>query len=65
VRCEGDHILLANTAKGIARIMADSPWADCWPTVLSRLPGAGKAGVYRFKHLGRTSRAVSIQLTDV
>jgi putative DNA primase/helicase len=62
IRAEPDAMVLANTAQGIARIMADTPWASSWHQVLSRIPGASKAGVVRFKWLGRTSRAVSVPL---
>ena len=62
IRIDGDRLLISNTAKGIRRILGDTPWVDCWGTVLSRLPGAQKAGVTRFKGLAGVSRACSIPL---
>jgi hypothetical protein len=35
---------------------------DCYATVLTRLAGAKKAGVVRFKGLAGVSRAVSLPL---
>jgi putative DNA primase/helicase len=62
IRVEAEQITLANTAKGIARIMADTPWADCWSDILVRLPGAMKVGATRFQHLGRVSRGVCLDI---
>jgi hypothetical protein len=61
-RRRSEQITLANTAKGIARIMADTPWADCWSDILVRLPGATKVGATRFQHLGRVSRGVCLDI---
>jgi putative DNA primase/helicase len=60
VKVEDDRLLISNTAKGLRRILEGTPWTDCWGTVLSRLPGAHKAGVVRFKGLAGVSRAVSL-----
>lgn len=60
LKIEGDRIVISNTAKGLRRILDGTAWADCYATVLSRLPGATKAGVVRFKQLAGVSRAVSV-----
>jgi putative DNA primase/helicase len=62
LRVADDRLLIANTALGLQRILADTPWAHSWPTVLSRLPGAQKPGKVRFKGMSHNSRAVSIPL---
>jgi len=60
IKSDADRIVISNTAKGIRRILDGTPWADCYATVLCRLPGASKTGVVRFKALGTVSRAVSL-----
>ncbi len=63
LKVEGDRIAISNTAKGMRRILDGTAWADCYATVLRRLPGATKAGntgVVRFKGLAGVSRAVSL-----
>ena len=60
VKIEGDRIVISNTAKAMRRILDGTAWADCYATVLGRLPGAAKAGVVRFKGLAGVSRAVSL-----
>jgi len=62
IKAEDGHIFVSNTANAIAAILSDTPWSDCWPTVLSRLPGAKKAGVIWFKGAGGSSRSVQIPL---
>ena len=56
------RLLVANTALGLQRILADTQWAHSWATVLSRLPGAQKPGKVRFRGMERNSRAVSLPL---
>lgn len=65
LRVEDQTLLVSNTAQAIGRILADTPWSFSWATILSRLPGATKAGVVRFKGLGATSRAVRIPLASL
>ena len=60
IKVEGDRIVISNTAKGVRRILDSTPWADCYATVLGRLPEASKRGVVRFKGLAGVSRAVSL-----
>jgi len=62
IRVSGGRLMIANTALGLQRILADTPWAYSWPTVLARLPGAEKAGKVRFKGMSNSSRAVSLPL---
>jgi putative DNA primase/helicase len=62
LRVQDDCLLVANNALGLQRILADTPWAHSWPTVLSRLPGATKAGKARFKGMSESSRAVSLPI---
>jgi putative DNA primase/helicase len=62
IRVSGGRLIIANTALGLQRILADTPWAHSWPTVLARLPGAEKAGKVRFKGMSNSSRAVSLPL---
>jgi putative DNA primase/helicase len=65
IKVEDGRICISNTAKGIERILADTPWAHSWSTVLSRIPGALRSGVTRFRGLGGTSRAISLPITGL
>ena len=60
IKVESDRIFVSNSAKGMRRILDGTAWADCYATVLGRLPAASKAGVVRFKGLAGVSRAVSL-----
>jgi hypothetical protein len=60
IKIESDRIFVSNSAKGMRRILDGTAWADCYATVLGRLPAATKAGVVRFKGLAGVSRAVSL-----
>jgi putative DNA primase/helicase len=62
VKIDGERLVISNTAKALRRILSETPWADSWGTVLSRLPGAQRAGVIRFRGLAGVSRAVSVAL---
>jgi len=62
IKAEDGRVVISNTANAIAAILADTPWSNCWPTVLARLPGAAKAGVTRFKGMTGSSRATSAPL---
>jgi putative DNA primase/helicase len=62
IKVEGDLLLISNTAKGLRRILDGTPWTESWATVLSRLPGAKRAGVMRFRGLAGASRAVSVPI---
>lgn len=60
IKIESNRIFVSNSAKGMRRILDGTAWADCYATVLGRLPAATKAGVVRFKGLAGVSRAVSL-----
>ena len=62
IRVDDDRILISNTALGIQRILADTPWAHSWSTVLARVPGASRPGKCRFKGLSDPTRAVSLPI---
>jgi putative DNA primase/helicase len=62
VKVEGERLVISNTAKALRRILDCTPWMDCYATVLTRLPGAKKAGVVRFKGMAGVSRAVSLAI---
>ena len=62
---EGGNVVISNNAEAIAAILRETAWAHSWATLLSRLPGAEKAGVVRFKGMGATSRAVRIPLSTL
>lgn len=65
IKAEDGCVIVSNNAEAIARILADTPWSNCWPTLLTRLPGASKAGSIYFKGAGATSRAVRVPLDAV
>jgi putative DNA primase/helicase len=62
IKAEQGCICVSNTANAIAGILSDTPWSNCWPTVLARLPGAQKTGTIWFKGSGGNSRATQIPL---
>ena len=62
---EGGHVVISNNAEAIAVILRDTAWSNCWPTVLTRLPGASKAGSIWFRGAGTTSRAVRVPLDAI
>ena len=64
IKAEDGCVVISNTANAIAAILADTPWGNCWPTVLARLPGATKRGVTRFKGMTGTSRAISAPISQ-
>jgi putative DNA primase/helicase len=55
-------LLVSNTAGAIAAILRDTAWAQCWATVLARLPGAQRVGSTRFSGAGTVSRAIALQI---
>lgn len=65
LRPDGDALLVSNTAQAIAAILRDTAWGHSWGTLLSRLPGAQRAGVTRFKGTGAASRAVRVPLASL
>ena len=59
------QLLISNTATPIGKILGATPWANCWPSTLSRLQGATRPGSIRFSGLGTTSRCVGVPLSGV
>ena len=59
------EVFVSNSAQGIASILKDTAWANCWPTVLLRLPGASRAGVTHFSGAGNSARAVKIPASSL
>ena len=60
VKVEGGRVVISNTAQGLRKILDGTAWANSWGTVLTRLPGAQREGVTRFRGLAGVSRAVSV-----
>ena len=60
LRVEPERLLVSNTAKAIEQILVDTAWANSWPLLLSRLPGAQRCGPVRFCGAGMVTRAVAI-----
>jgi putative DNA primase/helicase len=58
-------LLVSNTAEAIGAILRDTPWSHSWSTVLSRLPGATKAGTVHFRGVGAKSRAAALQISGL
>jgi putative DNA primase/helicase len=56
-------VIVSNNAEAIAAILRDTAWATCWPTVLTRLPGATKSGSIYFRGAGANSRGVRVPLS--
>lgn len=66
LKIEDGALLVSNTAEGIRRILSDTPWAHCWPTVLCRIAGARKEGSKRFnKGPGGVSRCAALPLSQL
>lgn len=65
VKADDAAVIISNNAQAIAAILRDTSWSNCWPTVLTRLPGATKAGATWFKGAGTTSRAVRVPLASI
>lgn len=62
IKSDDGAIFVSNTAEAIAVILRDTAWANCWSTVLARLPGASKTGPVYFRGTGLSGRAVKIPL---
>ena len=64
-------LLFSNTAKGLAGVLQDTPWANSWPTMLRRLDGAFKylddKGKPKSAHFsaGVSTKAVAMPLSRV
>jgi putative DNA primase/helicase len=64
IRVDGGRLEISNTAKGLRRLLKETAWESCWPTVLSRMEGATKPGAVWFPEIG-TSRATSLPMPDL
>jgi len=63
IKVKGDLVLFANSSNSISSILRDTPWANCWSSQLSRLPGASKtSNSESFKGFASNSRAVCVPL---
>ena len=61
LRVDGGELLVSNIAKGVAKLLAGTAWADGgWANLLASLPGARRNGMTRFKGLASATRAVAI-----
>lgn len=60
-KLQDEALLISNTAKPIAKVLAVTAWACCWPSTLVRIHGATRTGTVRFRALG-VSRCVAIPL---
>lgn len=66
LKVEDGDLLVSNTAEGIRKILADTPWAHCWPTVLNRIHGARKESQKRFNNgPGGVSRCAALPLSQL
>jgi putative DNA primase/helicase len=62
IKADDGYVFISNTAEAIATMLRDTAWANCWSTVLARLPGAAKAGTVYFRGTGLSGRAVKIPI---
>jgi len=65
LKVEAGALIVSNTALGIGRILRETAWASSWATVLSRVKGADRCGVTRFRGLSGVSRAVRVPLASI
>ncbi len=57
------HVM--NSSVLVARLFADTPWANGWAATLARAPDAKRNELVRFKGIGGPARCVRIQLAVV
>ena len=62
---EQGRLVISNTSQAIAAILRDTPWANGWSTVLSRLPDAKRMEPVRFSGAGAISRAINVKIADL
>lgn len=65
LKVENSQLVVHNNAMGLRKILADTAWSHCWPTVLGRLPGAQKVKPTRFVGLTSTARATALPLASL
>lgn len=61
-KVSGDDLIISNTADGVKRLLAKTPWSINWAKVLRRLPGSRAAGMVYFGYTGSESRATSVPI---
>jgi len=59
IRVETNDVWIANNHPELAKLMGETAWANSWPSVLARIPGAGK-GPRSEKFAGVQARYVSV-----
>lgn len=65
IRVDQGRVTVSNSSTQLAKFLADTPWARCWPQTLARLPGAAVTrNTVRFKGMGST-RAVEIPIETI
>ena len=64
VTVKDGRLMVSNTAKGLRKLLRDTPFEACWPTVLGRMDGAAKPGPVWFPEIG-TSRATSLPMPEL
>ena len=65
IRVDSGRVTVSNSSTQLAKFLADTPWARCWPQTLARLPGAQPTkNTVRFKGMGST-RAVEIPIETI
>lgn len=62
IKIDGDGVIISNSADGIKRLLAKTPWSVNWGKVLRRLPNARTCGVTYFGYPKSESRAVWVPL---
>jgi putative DNA primase/helicase len=65
LKVENGTLVVHNNAVGLRKILGDTAWSHCWPTVLGRLRGAAKVKPTRFQGLASTARATSLPLASL
>ena len=65
LKVENSQLVVHNNAMGLRKILAETAWSHCWPTVLGRLPGAQKVKPTRFVGLTSTARATALPLASL
>jgi putative DNA primase/helicase len=64
VNTDSNRLEISNTAKGLKRLLRETAWESCWPTVLGRMDGASKPGAVWFPEIG-TSRATALPMPEL
>ena len=62
IKIDGNGVIISNSADGIKRLLAKTPWSTNWGKVLRRIPDARACGVTYFGYPKSESRAVWVPL---